>query len=371
MTTFQDASVKLHRYLLKKCWNGQALVGPDQGVRFNARIGRFIKSYLSFIPWRERRMYLQTQGYWIKDNWRLYEMTGEHRYKDLALTCTNTIAASQRPEGYWEYPDQEWKGRIATVEGDFATIGLLESYNRTKNEAFLAAAKKWYHYLIDVVGFQGRDGLLAINYFSNVRGGMVPNNTTLTILTLAKLADATGDKQYLSTCEGMVRWLNEVQLDSGELPYAMAGEMGRADRIHFLCYQYNSFEFLDLVEYYELTNDQTICPVMEKLARYLTHGIKDSGAVWYDCHHDTPEVTYYAAASAAAMSQANRLGLGDYRALADQGYKWVLAQQKRNGGFKFHSRANYRFLSDRRSYPRNLSMILSHFLLEAQTGSGH
>ena len=225
--TLFEAAKRLHGYLLKFAWDGQALAGPDSGVRFNARVGRFVKSYLRAIPWSDRRIYMQAQGYWILDNWHLFELTGDERYRDIALACSNYVLAAQRPEGYWEYPDPEWRNRIATVEGDFGCLGLVESYRQTGQEAYLAGAKKWYRYLIDEVGFQGSDGMLAINYFSNVRGSMVPNNTTLTLFTLARLADATQDTQYLTTCAAMVAWLNQVQLESGELPRAVtARRMG-------------------------------------------------------------------------------------------------------------------------------------------------
>jgi hypothetical protein len=39
----------------------------------------------------------------------------------------------------------------------------------------------------------------------------------------------------------------------------------------------------------------------------------------------------------------------------------LVARQREDGSFP-HSRADYRILSDRRSYPRNLAMILVHLL---------
>jgi hypothetical protein len=40
-----QAAYRLHDYLLREHWKGQALGGPDPGVCFNYRIGRFLKSY--------------------------------------------------------------------------------------------------------------------------------------------------------------------------------------------------------------------------------------------------------------------------------------------------------------------------------------
>ena len=80
-----------------------------------------------------------------------------------------------------------------------------------------------------------------------------------------------------------------------------------------------------------------------------------------------PEVLYYAAAVGAALSQAAKLGAGDFRSISERAYVWVLSHQRKDGGFKFFSRGNYELLTDRRSYPRNLSMILYHLLLELKS----
>jgi hypothetical protein len=141
-------------------------------------------------------------------------------------------------------------------------------------------------------------------------------------------------------------------------------------RIHFLCYQYNAFEFIDLVDYYDLTGDAEVLPILEPLAQYLAGGITSAGAGRYDCAHSTPEVLYYSLAIAQALSQATARGLGSYQDLVDRTYSNALIRQRVDGGFAFHSRANYGVLCDRRSYPRYLSMILNHLLREHLTRNG-
>ena len=365
--TILDAAIRMHGHVLRNHWNGRALEGPDGGIRFNARFGRFIKSYLSFLPWTDNYRYLQAQGYWVVANWLMNDLAGDHRCRDLAVACSDYVLSAQRPEGYWEYPNPEWEGRIATVEGNVATLGLLESYQRTRHEPLLEGAKNWYRFVIDRMGFQGQDGLLAVNYFANLGSLMVPNNSTLTLWVFARLAELTGDDQYLSRCPGMVAWLRLAQLQSGELPYGLAAPAGGTNRIHFLCYQYNAFELMDLVQYYHITGDQTVWGIMEKLAQYLSRGITRSGAARYDCHHQKPEMPYYTAALGAALGQATALGLGDFSAESERAYARVLSQIRADGSTSFFSRGNYRWLADRRSYPRNLAMILYHLLLEVQT----
>ena len=58
--------------------------------------------------------------------------------------------------------------------------------------------------------------------------------------------------------------------------------------------------------------------------------------------------------------------MGDFDPLVSRAYRWVLSNQRPDGRFAYHSRANYGVLSDRRSYPRYLSMMLFHLLLEAE-----
>jgi hypothetical protein len=284
--------------------------------------------------------------------------------EDLALTCSDSVLSLQHPEGYWEYPPM-WprQGRIATVEGDFAALGLLEGYRRTQRESFLVAARQWHRFLIDEIGFEKKNGFSAINYWAGVPKGMVPNNTTLTLWTLAELADTTGDDAYLRTCEKMIAFLGHVQMESGELPYS-AGDLKNNFRPHFLCFQYNAFEFLDLLYYYKLTRDQKVRSILCKLAKFLSQGITRSGAARYNCSNERIKVPYYTAALAAALSHATELELDDFRHLADSAFRWVLSKQRADGGMAFFSRGNYNLLFDRRSYPRNLSMILYHLASE-------
>lgn len=363
---YLDASLKLYEYLITAHFKNGALVGPDVGVRFNSRVGRFVKSYLSLIPWSDDYCYLQAQGYWIMDNWMLFDMLREERYAEIARKSSLVILGKQTPAGYWDYPNPEWRGRIATVEGDFAALGLLETYRRTEEPDFLDGALRWYNFLTTETGFQAyRDGA-AVNYFANVPGSMVPNNSTLTLMLLGKLFAVIGDHQYLAHASGMVRFLRYVQMESGELPYAVGRGLGR-DRPHFLCYQYNAFELLDLASYFHDTSDQRVLEIMKGLAAFLSEGLTDTGSAKYNCYKESPEVIYYTAAVGAALLRASQMGLGDFTPLVERAYESLLSNQIADGGFIFFSRRNYRVLTDRRSYPRPLAMILNHLLLKARS----
>lgn len=359
-----DSAVRLHRLMVDLHWRSPVLVGPDPGIRWNAKVGRFVKGYTPFISWRDNLVYAQAQKYWIQSNLMISEdhSSWSDDAEGMALTCAAYLHDSQSPEGYWPYPNPEWEGRIATVEGNYAAIGLLLAYARSGNDQFLAAAKRWYECTVEEIGFQLRGGTLAINYFGNVAGGRIPNNSASAIRVDAMLASATGDDRYLEYCDAMMRFIAESQMSSGELPYSVVGVTG-GSRPHFLCYQYNAFEFLNIFDYWKATADPRAEDVLRGLVTYLEGALTASGAARYDCSHEVPEVVYYGAAVGAALGQATEAGWGDHSADVDAAFSHVLSRQQDDGGFPY-SFGNFGIAKDTRSYPRYLSMILTHLLME-------
>ena len=177
--------------MVARHWTGHALIGPDPGIRFNYRIGRFIKSYLRQVRWGDDYYYLQGQGYWTLGNWRLFDLLGEAIYRDIAVRCSASMLTAQRPDGAWNYPNPEWKGRVATVEGTWASIGLLETFRRTGEASFLTGALRWHRFLVETIRFQRVGDTLAANYFAHYTGLRVPANSSIVLRFLAELADVT------------------------------------------------------------------------------------------------------------------------------------------------------------------------------------
>jgi hypothetical protein len=366
MNDYLDAAKRLADVIEKKHWTGEALIGPDPGVRFNSRIWRFFKSYLCFIPWKDNRYFLQCQGYWIRDMFALYNITQLAHYREIAIRTTETILKQQKPHGYWEYPLPEWRGRIATVDGNYAALGLLATFKETLDERLIAGVKKWVNYLLNEIGFQEYQGTRCINYFAHLYNDMVPNNATLTLELMGELYRVTRDKNDLEQCAGMTAFLRLAQLESGELPYSYEWPEATG-RVHFLCYQYNCFQFIDLAAYWENTKDPEILPVLQKLIGYIKTGMASDDHAMYNCFKPYPVVTYYTAVMAAALLRARQIGLGDFSIAENRAYQWVLQNQDSHGGFMYSSK-NYGILQDKRSYPRYLSMILRHLLMKAEDG---
>ena len=64
----------------------------------------------------------------------------------------------------------------------------------------------------------------------------------------------------------------------------------------------------------------------------------------------------------ARSVSATEIGLGEYIAESEAAYSYLLGKQNKAGGFPYSTR-NYKMVSDKRSYPRYLAMILKHLLI--------
>jgi hypothetical protein len=102
--------------------------------------------------------------------------------------------------------------------------------------------------------------------------------------------------------------------------------------------------------------------MISNVLNFLRGGIADDGHVLYECGNHHRQVTYHAAAVAAAFMSAQQLGLVEASETISRIYGYVFQRQKQDGSFP-HSQGEYYLLSDSRNYPRYLSMILYHLLL--------
>jgi len=351
------AAERLHRHLLERHWDGHALVGPDPVGKINWRITRFLRSYLSFVPWRDRYTFLQAQGYWIKSNLELCELTGNDSYLEFVRSTADHILRIQRPDGSWNYSLPERRHLVGIPECMWAGLGLLAAHQQFGDERYLEAARNWYRYHVNEMGFVTYEDGHVPNYY-NRPGAIIPNVAALTMRFSIELSRATDDTAYLNNVDKMVRFLPHGQRSNGEIEYVF--QM----RPHFQCFQYNAYEFLDLASSYEYTGDERLLVLLDKMARYLSGGVTERGSCRYDCHQERPEVNYWSAAIADALHKAHELQLGDYLGLSERAYRYLLSRQNPDGSFAF-STHNYRVLRDSRSYPRTSVMILKHLLARA------
>ncbi|HEX5481627.1 MAG TPA: hypothetical protein VFZ08_03260 [Terriglobia bacterium] len=359
------SATRLHDHLKRSFLREGLLEGPDAGVRYNLRAGRFLKSALDFLPWRDRYVFMQTQGYWILSNWLLGDITGDEEYRRLAVEAAEAVRRLQTPEGGWLYPLPERRHLIATVEGNWAAIGLLATYERTGREDFIKAVIRWHDFLVNRIGFQSHSQGEAINYFDRPRG-KVPNNSVEAAWFFLRLWKAAGNEKYRAHVPGMMRFLADVQLPSGELPYVVESPYERG-REHYLCFQYNAFQFMKLAWSARLDPQCGASNLLPALAAFLKRGVAESGASAADCFRSRPEVDYYTAALGAALCEASHAGIQGARELSERCYARVLARQRKDGSFAY-SEGDYGILRDGRSYPRPQAMTLFHLLLPCAGG---
>lgn len=364
---FYKAAERLHAHLVRRHLRDGLLRGPDAGVRFNLRAWRFLKSGLDFIPWRDDYVFMQTQGYWVLANWLFFELAGDSRYRQFALETTGAILAAQKPDGTWAYPLPERRHLIATVEGDWAALAMLETYAREAREEFLKGAIRWYDFLVNRIGFQQHSTGKAINYFDRPRG-KVPNNSVLTAWFMLRLSKTTADHRYREHAGALLDFVASVQAANGELPYVIESPYERG-RQHYLCYQYNAFQFLELARARRLAPEPTATRLLPALAAFLAGGVTTQGASGRDCFRKSPEMDYHTAVLGAALREAVKLKLAESGALGERCYSRVLERQRADGSFAY-SNGDYGVLRDGRSYPRPQAMTLFHLLLPLG-GDGH
>jgi hypothetical protein len=360
-----DAARRLHAYLSSRHLHNGRLAGADQGVRWNIRLGRFVKSYLPALRPRERFYFLQGQAYWACASWTLGDLTKDPAFHAAARAATQVIATTQRPDGAWDYPLPERRHLIATVEGDFGTVALLEGHRYDGEASWLERARRWHAYVEREIGYQEHAGGLCVNYFQKPRG-LVPNNTCEWIWVLGMLARATGEAHFLDRVPMLLTFLEAVQMISGELPYELAGGNEPRTRPHYLCYQYNAFQCMKLAWFAANHGDARARAIAERVSDFLTTGVLPSGAVRASCASALPEVVYYADAVGMALHTVSANGWRDHRALADRTFRWVLSQQRADGGFPRFSRGDYFVLEDRNEYPRYLASTLFHLAERAR-----
>lgn len=356
------AALKLQQYIREHHWSGQALIGPDPGIRINYRLGRFVKSYLPQIAWRDDYYYLQAQGYWVLSLWQLSLHLDEAHCRELALRCSAHMLAQQRDDGSWLYPNRKWRGRIATAEGTWAALGLLETYRQTGEPRFLDGVLRWHAYLLREIGFERVGDAVSVRYFAGGQDGRVPNNSAFVLRFLAELAEVTQDRADTQLCDGLVTFLKHVQMPSGEFPYEVANDNTTEGALHFQCYQYNAFQCLDLMHYVDASADTRVMPLIRRALDFLRQGMAPDGHAHYACGNSYRAVTYHTAALAAAFWRARHYGIEGFDDLAHRAYGFMLHAQQPQGGFAY-SWGDYRLLKDRRSYPRYLAMILYHLLV--------
>lgn len=364
------AAERLQHHLERTHLREGLLRGPDPGVRFNLRAWRFIKSALPALARRDDYVFTQTQLYWALSNYLLFDATGIERYRNLALECAEGVLRLETNVGTWPYPLPERRHLIATLESMAAAAALLAAHARAPRATFLDGAVRASDFILNRIGFQPHGTGEAIDYFDRPRG-KIPNNSVMAVWFFLRMQKATSDPRFAAHVPAMVRFVESVQLPSGEIPYIVDGPNERA-RQHYLCFQYNAFQFLYMAWAERLAPGTWKKECLAALARFIRGGVQANGACANECAAagaGGPETDYYTAALGAALHEAWRLGFLPDDEPANQCFARVLARQKDSGAFRF-STGDYGILRDNLSYPRQQAMTLFHLLYGCDLGDG-
>ncbi len=244
-------------------------------------------------------------------------------------------------------------------------MAILETFHRTQYEEFLDGAQSWFAYLRENTPILEVDGTLAVNYFVGKLSARVTNKCVTLLRFLVELRRVCGTQEYVELEAGLMAFVDSVQMKSGELPYAVHQTSDLETRPHFQCYQYNAFEYLNLVRYHELTGEARSRRIAERIAEFLPQGLDRDGSAFFDCSHGPRRVVYHGVAVATALSVSAARGREPHADLARTSMEWALGRQRSDGAFTYLLRDSG-FLADRRCYPRNHSMILMHLLTASQ-----
>jgi uncharacterized protein YyaL (SSP411 family) len=134
-------------------------------------------------------------------------------------------------------------------------------------------------------------------------------------------------------------------------------------RPHYLCYQYNAYQLINLLAVFERCLDPRVLELARRCAEFLRCAQNVEGSCRNSCLKAKPEFDYHTAALAHAYLSAYRAGLGEeYLERSQRAFAYLLSHQRPDGGWR-HSTGDYGgLLSDGRSYPRYLAMTLFHLL---------
>ena len=331
---------RLTTYLERRYLEHGALSGPDPSGRINLRLGRFLP-----VPQRPK-VFLQSVGYWA----RLNNLRGA---SDHVRASGDFLLERQRADGAFPYTDGS--GRVATFDGTWAAIGLLEAYWATRKAQYAEGSARWLEYLLrNAIRPHGRGQY--VQYWSEL-DLVVPNVSAELLWLASEQAKVERSAALEELMPGLLRFLGDAQIGSGELPYRLANSIAPR-RQHYLCYQYNAFQFLAIARYAENTADAQSEPLLAGLEEFLVHGQAPSGGCRTSCHAAYPEVDYYTAALALALRRAERFAGARPRLVADALVSRLLTRQHRDGRFGYSS-GDYGigWLRDGHGYPRPLAII--------------
>lgn len=331
---------------------------PAMGIGLKGRIFRVFNNitYSLKMSLLFKSTTAACNGYVALMNLKLYKNTKLKRYSQRAIKSLDWIVKTQSKRGFWYYNIPGWKNKIALVDGDTAALALFNGYLLLKNSNYLKSALKWCDLIISrkCYNLTSKKGL-CFNYFINEeKTSLTPNVTTFALRVLGNAYQITRDNKYIKLTPKAIKFLKKSQLSSGELRY-------NVDKEHYRCPQYNAFEFLDLNDYYECTNDKTVINMMKKIIEYLIPKVNIDGSVPFSCNKKLPLIYYHSTVVGAALAVGYKLINKDICLQnALKCAKFVTTHQLSDGAIPYGKKTLLKIFNEKISYPRVTAFIGYH-----------
>ena len=288
----------------------------------------------------------------IEFNIEMYKKTKDKEYLNQAIDGSNWLIQNQNKAGFWVFTTFERKRRrVQTVDSTMGALALISLYKVTGNSKLLLISKRWLEYIINNGLIKKKDHTYCMYYLDGDMEDLEVTNVACCIVHLmSEFYKVSNEGKYKKIADNLIPFIKSMQLSSGEFRYS-------SKRDHYQGPQYNAFQLIFLLSYYEITKDKDLKNILEATKNYLESSVNKDGSVQfgpvkYAFNTSNRKLYYHSAAVAAALSEYKyQIGNVNERKILDS-ISFALLGQRIDGSFSFGQNALFGLIDDIVPYPR-------------------
>lgn len=212
--------------LLKQCW--------QQGVR------RFVLNLRPLLGVK-RSMSTKGMGFFAQGYLRMYQVTGEEKYREKAEYCLHWLKANrcQGYEGYcWgnHFDYQSRGGNIAKGMPTIVWTGLiahafLDAYEALGVRYYFEVACSACRFILDEMGWLDLKEGVMLRYYPD-SGNLIHNSNMIGASLLARVCSIEPDSRFSMMAERAVQYTLAHQTDEGAWSYGVGDKWSWVDSFH-------------------------------------------------------------------------------------------------------------------------------------------